>query len=208
RGDLRLMTTNGNGKRNENGPLYPAHRRRRRRQRRKREKVTSRGFAVPVALVLVLGTIATFVAATVTGAAGILNNCDLNSLNPVAIGANSFVFAADGPVLGAIPAERNRQPVALDNMSHWVTTATVDIEDRRFYEHGGIDWEGVVGAAVENVKRGQIVRGGSAIPQQLVRNLYIGKEVSLDRKIKEACLAQKVEGVAQNALILRALFNH
>src|SRR6187200_2360800 len=130
RGDLRLMATNGTGKRNGNGPLYPAHRRRRRRQRRKREKVTSRRFAVLLALVVVLGTIATFVAATVTGAAGILNNCDLNSLKPVAIGANSFVYAADGTVLGAIPAERYRQPVALDSMSHWITNATVDVEDR------------------------------------------------------------------------------
>jgi penicillin-binding protein 1A len=202
------MATNGNGKRNGNGgPLYPAHRRRRRRQRQKREKIASRRFAILVALVLVLGTIATFVAATVTGAAGILNNCDLNSLKPVAIGANSFVYAADGTVLGAIPAERNRQPVALDNMSHWVTTATVDIEDRRFYEHGGIDWEGVVRAAVENVKSGHIVQGGSTITQQLVRNLYIGKEVSLDRKIKEACLAQKVEDVHTKDWILATYLN-
>jgi penicillin-binding protein 1A len=201
------MATNGSGKRNGNGPLYPAHRRRRRRQRRKREKITSRRFAVLLALVVVLGTIATFVAATVTGAAGILNNCDLNSLKPVAIGANSFVYAADGTVLGAIPAERNRQPVALDSMSHWITTATVDVEDRRFYEHGGIDWEGVVRAAVENVKSGHIVQGGSTITQQLVRNLYIGKEVSLDRKIKEACLAQKLEDVHTKDWILESYLN-
>ena len=92
---------NGNGKRN-GAPLYPAHRRRRRRQRRKREKITSRRFAVLLALVVVLGTIAVFVAATVTGAAGILSNCSLTSLKPVAIGANSFVYAAHGTVLGAI----------------------------------------------------------------------------------------------------------
>ena len=65
------MATNGNGKGNGNGPLYPAHRRRRRRQRRKREKVTSRRFAVLLVLAVVLGTIATFVAATVTGAASV-----------------------------------------------------------------------------------------------------------------------------------------
>jgi penicillin-binding protein 1A len=197
---------NGNGKRN-GAPLYPAHRRRRRRQRRKREKITSRRFAVLLALVVVLGTIAVFVAATVTGAAGILSNCSLTSLKPVAIGANSFVYAADGTVLGAIPAERNRQPVGLDAMSHWVTTATVDVEDRRFYEHGGIDWEGVVRAAVENVKSGHIVQGGSTITQQLVRNLYIGKEVSLDRKIKEACLAQKVEDAHTKDWILASYLN-
>jgi penicillin-binding protein 1A len=199
---------NGNGNGTRNGaPLYPAHRRRRRRQRRKREKITSRRFAVLLALVVVLGTIAVFVAATVTGAAGILSNCSLTSLKPVAIGANSFVYAADGTVLGAIPAERNRQPVGLDAMSHWVTNATVDVEDRRFYEHGGIDWEGVVRAAVENVKSGHIVQGGSTITQQLVRNLYIGKEVSLDRKIKEACLAQKVEDAHTKDWILASYLN-
>jgi penicillin-binding protein 1A len=201
------MPANGNGKGNGNGPLYPAHRRRRRRQRRKREKITSRRFGVVLTLVVIVGALATFVAATVTGAAGVLNNCNLDSLQPVAIGANSFVYAADGTVLGAIPAERNRQPVALDDMSAWVTTATVDVEDRRFYEHGGIDWEGVVRAAVENVKSGHIVQGGSTITQQLVRNLYIGKEVSLDRKIKEACLAQKVEKAHTKDWILASYLN-
>ncbi|HVD66621.1 MAG TPA: transglycosylase domain-containing protein [Gaiellaceae bacterium] len=199
------MPANGNGQ--GNGPLYPAHRRRRRRHRRKREKITSRRFAILLTLVVILGAIATFVAATVTGAAGILNNCSLTSLKPVAIGANSFVYAADGSVLGAIPAERNRQPVTLDRMSPWITTATVDVEDRRFYEHGGIDWEGVIRAAVENVKSGHIVQGGSTITQQLVRNLYIGKEVSLDRKIKEACLAQKVEQEHPKSWILASYLN-
>jgi penicillin-binding protein 1A len=203
------MAGNGNGNRNGRGgaPLYPAHRRRRRRRRRKREKITSRRFAILLAVVIVGGAIATFVAATVTGAAGILSNCSLTSLKPVAIGANSFVYAADGSVLGAIPAERNRQPVTLSRISHWVTSATVDVEDRRFYEHGGIDWEGVARAAVENLKSGHIVQGGSTITQQLVRNLYIGKEVSLDRKIKEACLAQKVEDEHTKDWILASYLN-
>jgi penicillin-binding protein 1A len=201
---------NGNGNGNGNGhgaPRYPAHRRRRRRQRRKRDKVAARRFGILLVLVIVLGAIATFVAATVTGAAGVLSNCSLASLQPVAIGQNSFVYAADGTVLGAIPAERNRQPVQLDQMSHWVTNATVAVEDRRFYEHGGIDWEGVIRAAVENVKSGHIVQGGSTITQQLVRNLYIGKEVSLDRKIKEACLAQKLEKEHTKDWILATYLN-
>jgi penicillin-binding protein 1A len=208
------MPPNGNGRgrngKNGNGhsaPLYPAHRRRRRRHRRKRDKVMTRRFGLLLILAILVGTTATFVVATVTGATGILNNCSLESLKPVAIGQNSFVYAADGSVLGAIPAERNRQPVALDQMSHWVTEATVAVEDRRFYEHGGIDWEGVIRAAVENVKSGHIVQGGSTITQQLVRNLYIGKEVSLDRKIKEACLAQKVEKAHTKGWILAGYLN-
>ena len=63
-------------------------------------------------------------------------------------------------------------------------SATVDVEDRRFYEHGGIDWGGCRPAAVENEERGHIVQGGSTITQQLVRNLYIGKEVSSTARSK------------------------
>ena len=48
------------------------------------------------------------------------SNCDLSSLRPVSIGENSFVYAADNSLLGTIPAERNRQPVALKEMSPWL----------------------------------------------------------------------------------------
>ena len=52
-----------------------------------------------------------------TGAAVFMSSCDLDSLKPVEVGENSFVYAADGSLLGSIPAERNRQPVALSTRS-------------------------------------------------------------------------------------------
>ncbi len=67
------------------------------------------------------------------------SSCDLSKLTPVGVGENSFVYAADGSVLGAIPAERNRTPVSRGKISPWMAKATVAIEDRRFYQHGGID---------------------------------------------------------------------
>ena len=60
-------------------------------------------------------------AATVGGAAAVGSNCDLSSLRPVSIGENSFVYAADDSLLGTIPAERNRQPVSLKEMSPWLS---------------------------------------------------------------------------------------
>ncbi len=60
-------------------------------------------------------------------------------------------------------------------MSLWVRKATIAIEDSRFFEHGGIDLEGIARAAVADIKAGQIVEGGSTITQQLVRNLYISQ---------------------------------
>jgi penicillin-binding protein 1A len=200
---------NGNGKNGKNGShatLFPNHRRRR-RQRRRRDRVVTRRFAILTSLAVIVGGIAAVVAAAFTSANGVLNNCDLASLKPVSIGQNSFVYAADGSLLGAIPAERNRQPVTLAGMSPWVTAATVDIEDRRFYEHGGLDYEGILRAAVKNLESGHVVQGGSTITQQLVRNLYIGNERSLQRKIKEACLARKLEDVHTKDWILASYLN-
>ena len=71
--------------------------------------------------------------------------------------------------------------------------ATVAIEDRRFYQHDGVDVEGIARALWKNVSAGQVVEGGSTITQQLVRNLYIGREQTVERKLKEACLAIKLE---------------
>jgi penicillin-binding protein 1A len=158
-------------------------------------------------IAVILGGIAAVVAAAFTSANGVLNNCDLASLKPVSIGQNSFVYAADGSLLGAIPAERNRQPVALDLMSPWITEATVAVEDRRFYEHEGLDYEGILRAAIKNLESGEVVQGGSTITQQLVRNLYIGNERSLERKIKEACLARKIEQLHDKDWILATYLN-
>src|SRR5207249_4743581 len=69
--------------------------------------------------------------------------CDLSTLRPVEIGQNSFVYARDGSLLGSIPAERNREPVGLRHIAKWLPRATVAIEDRRFYQHGGVDYEGI-----------------------------------------------------------------
>ena len=71
--------------------------------------------------------------------------------------------------------------------------ATVAIEDRRYYRHSGVDAEGIARALWRDVQAGQIVEGGSTITQQLVRNLYISREQTVERKLKEACLAVKLE---------------
>src|ERR671933_712961 len=151
--------------------LPPGRRSRNRRNRRHPKRTIA---LITVALLVALA--AGLAAAALTAEAAFRASCDLNTLQPVSIGQNSFVYAADGSLLGAIPAERNRQPVTIARMSPWVTKATVDVEDRRFYEHGGLDYEGILRAAVKNLESGHVVQGGSTITQQLVRNLYIGNE--------------------------------
>jgi penicillin-binding protein 1A len=172
---------------------------RRAQKRRLRVQKKRRRHAAIVAslLVLIVGGI---VVAGFGGAAAFEASCSLSELRPVSTGpqggpANTFVYAANGSLLGSIPAEKNRQPVALSQMSPWMAKATVAIEDRRFYKHGGVDYKGIVRAAVKDLRAGRVVQGGSTITQQLVRNLYISRQRTFKRKIKEACLAIKL---AQN----------
>ncbi|HEV7640507.1 MAG TPA: PBP1A family penicillin-binding protein [Gaiellaceae bacterium] len=166
-----------------------AHRGRKRKrsariQRRRRAGAAAATFAI------VVGTI--FVVVGFGAGTALSASCDLNTLRPVEIGANSFVYAYDGSLLGSIPAERNREPVTNAQMSKWLPRATVAIEDRRFWQHGGVDYVGIARAAWKDVSAGKVLEGGSTITQQLVRNLYTGQEKTFTRKIKEACLAIKL----------------
>ncbi|HUJ92254.1 MAG TPA: transglycosylase domain-containing protein [Gaiellaceae bacterium] len=178
-------------------------RRRRRRTRHRRRQ--SRRFAL---LAIFVGIpLAAIAAAAIAGTVAYESSCDLNKLTPVAVGQNSFVYAADGSVLGAIPAERNRTPVSAGLISPWMAKATVAIEDRRFYQHGGIDPIGIARAVVADVRAGKIVEGGSTITQELVRNLYLSRERTLKRKLIEACLAIKLANHWSKQRILTAYMN-
>ena len=180
---------------------------RRRRKRKRVERKQHRRRAVVFALVAVVGLVLVVAGAGVTGVATFGASCDLNSLQQVEIGSNTFIYAADNSRLGVIPAERNRQPVAYKEISPWMPKATVAIEDRRFYAHDGVDAEGIARALWENVSAGQVVQGGSTITQQLVRNLYIGRERTVERKLKEACLALKLDRAWSKNRILATYMN-
>jgi len=184
---------------------------RRAQKRRLRVQKRRRRHASLIAAALVLIVIG-ILAAGFGGAAAFESSCKLSDLRPVYTGpqggpANSFVYAADGSLLGAIPAEKNRQPVALSQMGPWMAKATVAIEDRRFYKHGGVDYKGIVRAAVKDLRAGKVVQGGSTITQQLVRNLYISRQRTFKRKIKEACLAIKLARNRSKDWILGSYMN-
>jgi penicillin-binding protein 1A len=118
----------------------------------------------------------------------------IDQLRPIDQGQNSVVFAADGSRLGYIQSDEARTPVSIDRIPKDLQFATVAIEDERFFEHEGVDWEGVLRAAVENIDAGEVKQGGSTITMQLMRNLYIAEpERDLKRKIIEAQLAREYE---------------
>jgi len=163
------------------------------------------GFAAVAAVVLLAVVLA---GAAASGRAVLLDSCSLNALAPVGLGQNSFLYADNGTLLGVVASSVYRQPLRLDQISPYLRTATVAIEDRRFWQHGALDYQGIVRALYSDVTAGRIVQGGSTITQELVRNLYIGNaNRTLSRKVKEACLAIKLAQVWTKPRILNAYLN-
>ena len=103
------------------------------------------------------------------------------------------VYAADGTRLGFIPAAScaRRSPRSDDPADH-PTDATVAIEDRRFFKHKGVDFEGILRAAVKNLETADDIQGGSTLTMQLVRNLYTG-----ERRARATLQAQDPRGQAR-----------
>jgi penicillin-binding protein 1A len=183
--------------------------RRRRRRSGKGRRRHPRLIAALLLLAIVLMAVA--VAAVVAAALAptvIASQCDIRALRPISIGTNSFVTAKDNSFLGTIPAKRNRQQLTLAQMSPWLPKATVAIEDRRFWQHGALDYTGIARAAVADLESGHTLQGASTLTQQLARNLYIGKpSETLSRKLKEACLAIKLSQRLSKRQILSEYLN-
>ncbi len=126
----------------------------------------------------------------------------LTSLKPKAPGNNTRVYAADGQSLGWIQADDLHLPMTAKEVPKVVKDATIAIEDERYYKHKGVDYEGVVRAAVKNFSSRKTVQGGSTITMQLVRSLYISSERTYERKIREAKLAEELEKAHSKEWIL------
>ena len=154
-----------------------------------------------------------FVGAIVVAAVGASNYYDglthLDELQQVPQGQNSAIYARDGSRLTVIASDKNRRYVSLDRISKWLPAATIAIEDRRFYEHHGVDWKAVGRAAVKNLEAGRVAEGGSTLTQQLVRNIYpqITNEVTLKRKLNEALVARELEDQHPKQWILEQYLN-
>jgi penicillin-binding protein 1A len=172
--------------------------RKRKPPKRRRRALFVLAVAIPLAVL----------AATAAGGAVYFSSsCDLSALRPVRQADNSLVYGANGRLIGVLPAVENRTAVARAAISPWMPKATVAIEDRRFYRHGGIDPVGILRALVADVSAGHIVQGGSTITQELVRNLYLSREQTLQRKVLEACLAIKLARAWPKDRILTAYLN-
>jgi penicillin-binding protein 1A len=122
----------------------------------------------------------------------------------------SKVYAADGRLITDLGLER-RTVVPLGEMSPYVKAAFITTEDKRFYEHHGVDWYRVLGAIKNNIFKFRVAEGFSTITMQLARNLWpediSGRDKSVRRKLREAHVAQEIEAKYSKDKILELYLN-
>ena len=116
------------------------------------------------------------------------------------------VHAWDGTDLAELASER-REILPLEAFPKKLLQAFVAIEDRRFYEHGGLDYRGMLRAFVANLRAGHVVQGGSTITQQVARSFLRSSEQTMQRKIREAILARRLEARYEKDQILTLYLN-
>lgn len=129
------------------------------------------------------------------------------------------VYNEDGDELGTVriePSEigafvsaegKDKIPVSLDEVPGYLVDAILVTEDRRFFNHKGIDIKRIAGAMLANLRNRRIVEGASTITQQLVKNLYLSRERTVTRKLREVLIALMLERRHSKQEILEAYLN-
>jgi penicillin-binding protein 1A len=139
-------------------------------------------------------------------------NTQLGPLDPTTAAkesrqANTYVYAGDGhTVLAILRGSQARIIVPWDEISPKMGEAIVAIEDKRFYEHHGVDLKAILRAAWNDI-RGKPVQGGSTITQQFVKNAINSHQKTISRKLREAALAWRLEQKWSKEKILTAYLN-
>src|SRR5436189_767341 len=156
-----------------------------------------------LALLAVLG-LASFSVGLVTAIAG-----EIPALNPSRIHnqTDGFIYASNGRVLSVLRGSQSRILLRSDQISPLMKQAIVAIEDKRFYEHRGVDVRGIMRALWADMRGGGAVQGGSTITQQFVKNAYTKNQRSIARKLREAALAWQLEQRWSKDRILTAYLN-
>ncbi len=148
--------------------------------------------------------------AALTGALMMLSACSVEPLDDPGLGdraLTTIVYAADGTVLAEWHAEEDRFLVEYAAMPKHLLDAVVAIEDERFWAHPGVDLKALARALIANLEAGGVVQGGSTITQQYLKNVLLTPAVTVDRKVREAALALRLESSLTKEQILERYLN-
>jgi len=155
-------------------------------------------------VVLIIAGICFAIAGYIYYASDLPNLKDITNYKPNVV---NEIYSSDGQMIARFGLQK-RILVNLDEIPDYVEDAFISVEDKRFFEHNGIDFIGIMRALVENIKSGSVVAGGSTITQQVTKNLILSPERTLTRKIKEAILAWRIERNLTKDEILYLYLNH
>jgi penicillin-binding protein 1A len=142
-------------------------------------------------LILLLLGLASFSYGMITAVAGQIPNCDPRQ---VPHEVDGHIYANDDhTILATLRGSQSRILVSTNQISPIMKQAIVAVEDKRFYEHNGVDLRGIARAVWADVAHQGVVQGGSTITQQLVKNSCVTSARTISRKLKEAALAWQLE---------------
>jgi penicillin-binding protein 1A len=186
---------------------------RRRRRSRNKSKLLQRLRTVFLLLcfVALLGVVGMVAASVNTYQTLAADMPDLDDYHSAELAQTSLVYDADGKVVDQLYGVQNRFVVPLEDVDPTLRQAVISVEDHRFYEHKGLDFEAIGRAAVENVQSLSIQEGGSTLTQQLIKNTYIAQQQrqvpSFQRKFVEGSLAWQYEKGHSKQEILEQYLN-
>ena len=131
---------------------------------------------------------------------------NIDALNDVELHVPLLVYSQDGKLLAEF-GEKRREQLFIEDTPQVLIDAVLASEDDRFYEHPGVDYQGLVRAGINLIKTGTKGQGGSTITMQVARNIYLSPEKTYLRKINEILLALKIERQISKASILELYMN-
>ena len=136
---------------------------------------------------------------------------EIPSLDPARLQqreVDGFIYDRKGHrILAVLRGSQSRILVSSKDIAPLMKQAIVAVEDKRFYEHRGVDIHGILRAVWQDVRNQKVVEGGSTITQQFVKNTYVKSQRSIGRKLKEAALAWQLEQRWSKDRILTAYLN-
>ena len=121
----------------------------------------------------------------------------------------TVVYDSNGEIIANLCAEKDSYYLTSDEIPYLIKRAFVTTEDRKFYEHSGLDYKAILRAFVALIQNdGEVTQGGSTITQQLARNIFLSHEVSIERKVKEMFIATELENAYTKDEILEFYINN
>ena len=130
----------------------------------------------------------------------------IESLKDVQLQEPLRVYSRDGRLIAEF-GEQRRTPLEFEQVPPLMVKAVLAAEDERFYQHPGVDWQGLTRAVLHLVRTGEKGPGGSTITMQVARNFFLGREKTYVRKINEILLSLKIEKELSKDDILELYLN-